>query len=91
MKLQNYENGDEIILTGFSRGAFTARSVAGLISDIGLLTKHGLGAFYPIFEDCENQTDEEYKPTYGTPSWPIKDDKTNFVRPKFKDPASTLR
>lgn len=58
-----------------------------MISDIGLLTKHGLGAFYPIFEDWENQTDEKYKPAYGTPSWPIKDDKNNFVRPKFKDPA----
>ena len=29
----NYEAGDEIILIGFSRGAFTARSVAVRISD----------------------------------------------------------
>ena len=30
---------DEIVLLGFSRGAFTARAIASLISDIGLLTK----------------------------------------------------
>jgi uncharacterized protein (DUF2235 family) len=27
----NYAPGDEIILIGFSRGAFTARSVAGMV------------------------------------------------------------
>ena len=34
-----YENGDEIYLFGFSRGAYTARSLAGLIRKIGLLKK----------------------------------------------------
>ncbi|KAF2012979.1 hypothetical protein BU24DRAFT_323039, partial [Aaosphaeria arxii CBS 175.79] len=39
----NYTSAsDEIILIGFSRGAFTVRSVASLINDIGLLTKNGL-------------------------------------------------
>jgi uncharacterized protein (DUF2235 family) len=33
----NYAAGDEIFLFGFSRGAYTARSVAGLISQAGLL------------------------------------------------------
>lgn len=33
----NYEDGDEIYLFGFSRGAFTARSIAGLIGKCGLL------------------------------------------------------
>ena len=31
---QNYVPGDEIFLFGFSRGAFTARSLAGLISGV---------------------------------------------------------
>ena len=35
----NYVDGDEIILTGFSRGAFTARSVADMISSVGLLVR----------------------------------------------------
>jgi uncharacterized protein (DUF2235 family) len=33
---------DEIYLFGFSRGAYTARSVAGLICKFGLLTKRGM-------------------------------------------------
>lgn len=36
-----YEQGDEIFIFGFSRGAFTARSLAGMIANCGLPT----GAF----------------------------------------------
>jgi len=36
---ENYDQGDEIYLTGFSRGAYTARSVAGFIRNSGLLRK----------------------------------------------------
>lgn len=35
--IENYEEGDEIFLFGFSRGAFTARSLCGLLSNCGLL------------------------------------------------------
>ena len=35
----NYEVGDEIFLFGFSRGAFTARSIAGMIRKCGILTR----------------------------------------------------
>jgi uncharacterized protein (DUF2235 family) len=41
---QNYVPGDEIYLFGFSRGAFTARSLAGLISACGLLYRQSLGS-----------------------------------------------
>jgi uncharacterized protein (DUF2235 family) len=57
----NYEPGDEIVLIGFSRGAFTARSVAGMIKDIGLLTRDGMNEFYPIFKDQENFKNPKYK------------------------------
>jgi uncharacterized protein (DUF2235 family) len=40
---QNYEEGDEIYLFGFSRGAFTARSLAGFIGCCGLLRRRSLG------------------------------------------------
>lgn len=33
----NYQKGDEIFLFGFSRGAFTARSLAGMLHKCGLL------------------------------------------------------
>ncbi|MEO8852076.1 MAG: DUF2235 domain-containing protein [Allobranchiibius sp.] len=39
---QNYEPGDEIFIIGFSRGAYTARSVAGMLAYVGLLTKAAL-------------------------------------------------
>ncbi len=39
---QNYEPGDEIFIFGFSRGAYTARSVAGMVGRVGLLTKLAL-------------------------------------------------
>ena len=35
--IENYEPGDELFLFGFSRGAFTARSLAGLIRNSGIL------------------------------------------------------
>jgi hypothetical protein len=41
----NYEPGDEIFLIGFSRGAFTARTVGGVIGTVGLLRKQEMGGF----------------------------------------------
>jgi hypothetical protein len=38
----NYEPGDEIYVFGFSRGAYTARSLAGMIGKVGLLTRRAL-------------------------------------------------
>ena len=35
--IRNYEPGDELFLFGFSRGAFTVRSLAGLIRNSGIL------------------------------------------------------
>lgn len=35
----NYEIGDDIYLFGFSRGAYTARSLAGLIHNMGILKR----------------------------------------------------
>lgn len=35
--VENYEPGDELYLFGFSRGAFTARSLAGLVRNSGIL------------------------------------------------------
>ena len=40
----NYDPGDEIYVFGFSRGAYTARSVVGMIARVGLLTREALVA-----------------------------------------------
>ncbi|KAF7856153.1 uncharacterized protein EAF02_011412 [Botrytis sinoallii] len=68
----NYTPGDEIILVGFSRGAFTARSVAGMISDIGLLTRYGMSNFYAIFKDQENFRNANYKDIFPDIPFPNK-------------------
>src|SRR5690349_15380028 len=39
----NYTAGDEIYIFGFSRGAFTARSLAGMIRKCGILRKEHVG------------------------------------------------
>jgi len=48
--VHNYSDGDEIYLVGFSRGAYTARSVAGLISRFGLLTKRGMDGIADVLD-----------------------------------------
>ncbi len=49
-----YESGDEIFLFGFSRGAYTARSLAGMIANCGLPT----GSFS---DDCVTQAFAAYR------------------------------
>ena len=61
----NWTQGDDIVLIGFSRGAFTARSIAGLIGCIGVLNKKGLSSFYQIFKDYENSRNPKYVPEYA--------------------------
>jgi uncharacterized protein (DUF2235 family) len=46
----NYVEGDEIFIVGFSRGAYTARFVAGLLGILGVLSRVGMRHFKPIIE-----------------------------------------
>lgn len=77
-------DGDEIILVGFSRGAFTARSVAGMIGKLGLLTREGIEHFYPIFKDMQNWQKYDYEdpfpdiPFRNKPKGPAADGEYRF-------------
>ena len=51
---ENYEDGDQIFLFGFSRGAFAARSVAGMIRAVGLLRKDKLSLEDAAFSAYQN-------------------------------------
>lgn len=54
--VENYSDGDEIFIFGFSRGAFTARSLAGMISICGLLkpgTPLGVGQLYTRYRHVD--------------------------------------
>lgn len=74
----NYRQGDEIFLIGFSRGAYTARAIGGMIGDLGLLTKDGLPYFSEIFADYQHRNDARYRSKYDDIPFPHK--------PPFDDP-----
>ncbi|KAK3071882.1 hypothetical protein LTR53_007837 [Teratosphaeriaceae sp. CCFEE 6253] len=77
----NWVPGDEIFIFGFSRGAFAARAIAGLVGEVGILTRTGLPYFPEIFRDVENKHDENYVPKH--PDLPFPD------KPSAMDPAYT--
>src|SRR2546423_12694609 len=88
----NWQPGDEIYLIGFSRGSFTARSVAAFVDAVGLLTEKGMYHFYSIFEDWENQVQSDYEPRAdeGLPFASIEDRK-GLIYAKMKGYKKTLR
>ena len=57
--IENYEDGDEIFILGFSRGAFTARSLAGLVTKLGILkpgSPVGVAQLYGRYKHTDEQT-----------------------------------
>lgn len=54
-----YEDGDEVFIFGFSRGAYTARSLAGMIANCGLPTKnpdaHLVDAAFHAYRDKDER------------------------------------
>ena len=57
-----YELGDEIYIFGFSRGAFTARSFAGLIGFCGIISPENFSELDKVetfYKDRITQTDDE--------------------------------
>jgi len=54
----NYQPGDEIYLFGFSRGAYTARSLAGLINLAGIFHSSCLGK--PLEQLLEIRCSDQY-------------------------------
>ncbi|CZS77980.1 unnamed protein product [Fusarium graminearum] len=60
---QNYREGDEIFLIGFSRGAYAARCIADLVDQRGLLENSGRDKVQEVYEAWtrdppSNRTDE---------------------------------
>jgi uncharacterized protein (DUF2235 family) len=65
--VQNYEPGDEIFCFGFSRGAYTARAVAGLVSDLGVIAPTSMQFFPELYRLY--QTNEEGVEFRETQAW----------------------
>ena len=88
----NYREGDEIFLMGFSRGAFTARSIGGMIGDLGLLTRAGLPFFNEVFEDYEGRNSNRYVSAYPDVPWRNKPEfGTEYVRELERRGLTRLR
>ena len=54
--VSNFEQGDKIYLFGFSRGAYTARSIAGLIRNVGILRREQMHLIDDAYEYYRNKT-----------------------------------
>jgi uncharacterized protein (DUF2235 family) len=54
--VNNYSPGDKIYCFGFSRGAFTARAIAGMITDFGVLKPESMQFFAPLFAAYQKNT-----------------------------------
>ncbi len=76
--VNNYHEGDEVFLFGFSRGAYTVRSLSGLISLIGLLPKNNDYWFPEGMElyreklSADDQAVLSYRKKNKTKTMPIK-------------------
>ena len=63
---ENYEPGDELFFFGFSRGAFTVRSVAGLVCDVGVLSKVDMARFPALWNAYQNNHSGQ---PFGSSPW----------------------
>jgi uncharacterized protein (DUF2235 family) len=54
--VNNYREGDEILCFGFSRGAYTARAVAGLVTEIGIIHISNMCFFPEIYRLYKKNT-----------------------------------
>lgn len=59
----NWCFGDQIFCFGFSRGAYTARTIAGLVSDIGICQPRDMNIFPEIWELYKQMNGERF---YGS-------------------------
>ncbi|KAF8890658.1 hypothetical protein BD779DRAFT_1516285 [Infundibulicybe gibba] len=71
--MQNYRAGDKICLFGFSRGAHTARVVAGMLYKVGILPPHNdqqLDFAFSIYQTTGQkgyELSKEFKQTFARP------------------------
>jgi len=78
--VSNYEENDEVYLFGFSRGAFTARSIAGLVHNLGILKRCKMPLVSIAYDHYKDKSEgwrpkgadaEQFRRDYCHP-WPMK-------------------
>ncbi|KAJ5316622.1 hypothetical protein PENANT_c019G02855 [Penicillium antarcticum] len=66
--VMNYHPDDQIMCFGFSRGAYTARTIAGLISDVGICSKKDLNRFPDLWEAYKGRPLKN-EPFFASDAW----------------------
>ncbi|KAF6841184.1 peptidoglycan-binding domain-containing protein [Colletotrichum plurivorum] len=93
----NYTLGDEIFCFGFSRGAYTARSVAGLINDIGIVLPsemHDFHELYKIYREHQHNQSAMFRESVGYQQWitgVFDEEKEHWVRLPHRLPPDCTR
>ncbi|KAI1126239.1 peptidoglycan binding domain-containing protein [Nemania abortiva] len=85
----NWGPGDEIFIFGFSRGAYTARSLAGFICEVGLLTPLMLDHFFGIYQAYRNRGTKRLEETDWAKT-PLTAGELGTVPPRHGDPKRDL-
>lgn len=80
--IENYNDGDEIFIFGFSRGAFTARSLAGLVALEGILKAGSPIGLTQLFARYQKGNEESI--------WTLKDKETSGDTSKLTDEEKWL-
>lgn len=78
----NYETGDELFFFGFSRGAFTVRSVAGLVCDIGVLSAVHMSSFPEMWQAY--RTKPQGEPFQNSDWYQVNQEKLSLKNIKIK-------
>jgi hypothetical protein len=61
--VNNYNPGDELYFFGFSRGAYTARSLSGLVADIGICSNAMMDQFWEMYEAYTSRGQDNIRAT----------------------------
>ena len=84
--MRYYNDGDRIFMFGFSRGAFTARFLARMISTVGLLSKGNeemVPFAYRTYQEYEMGTGSKFKTAQEAEDY-MKSFKTTFCRARAR-------
>ena len=62
---RTFRDGDELFFFGYSRGAYTARVLAGFINQFGLVASHELHLIKPVFQIYRSLTETDPRKAYA--------------------------
>jgi len=82
----NYQPGDELFLFGFSRGAYTVRSLAGFIRNCGILKREHLGRYTEAYDLYRDRTDDTHPSSSQAVAF-----RENYAWPEFVRPDFSIR